>query len=402
MSLDTDELLETCDRLKDIFAKRASKYDAEASFPVENYEDLRKEGMMGMMVPESHGGMGANFYQYTRAAGRYAQGCASTAVSFNMHNIVIGALAEADLSAVEGRFGEIMKKFQSWAFAEAMDGKVFGAALTEPNVGFHPGSLSTTYKKVDGGFILNGKKSFVSMSGHADYYVVAAVPEVQPGGEVPVVSWLVIPKDDPGIEIEEMWNTMGMRGTVSNNMKLNEIFVPRNRLFLGFEGLVLQKLATEPHFVVGGFTACYFGVIEAIYNFTIEHQKRRKMAGKETPLIDSEMIQTRMGEMSVKVEAARQLVYHAARMVVTDRGSKETNAAIHRAKFYVGEIGPEIASMAVRACGGGTISKHLPMERYYRDIRCCGLMPAKSDECLWYVGKEAFGVDVNKPSETYW
>lgn len=402
MALDTQQLITQCETLRDIFAKRASKYDAEASFPVENYQDLRKAGMMGLMVPESHGGMGANFYQYTRAAGTYAQGCASTAVSFNMHNIVIGALAEADLSQIEGSFGRVMKNFQNWAFEQALAGKVFGAALTEPNVGFHPGALSTTYRKVEGGFILNGKKSFVSMSGYADYYVVAAVPEKQPGGEVPVVSWLVIPKEDPGIEIEAMWNTMGMRGTVSNNMKLKDVFVPRDRLFLGVEGLVLQKLASEPHFVVGGFTACYFGVIDAIYRFTIEHQKRRKMAGQEVPLIKNEMIQSRMGEMSVQVEAARQLVYHAARMVVENRGAQETNAAIHRAKYFVGELGPQIASMAVRACGGGTISKHLPMERFYRDIRCCGLMPAKSDECLWYVGKHAFGIDINKPAETYW
>jgi alkylation response protein AidB-like acyl-CoA dehydrogenase len=106
--------------------------------------------------------------------------------------------------------------------------------------------------------------------------------------------------------------------------------------------------------------------------------------------------------MSVNVEAARELVYSAARQVVADRGSKKTNAAIHRAKYYVGEIGPHLASQAIRLCGGSTISKHLPMERFYRDIRCCGLMPAKSDECLWYVGKEALGFDINKPSETYW
>ncbi|MCF6193785.1 MAG: acyl-CoA/acyl-ACP dehydrogenase, partial [Kangiellaceae bacterium] len=263
MPLDTQELLAKCHQLKDSFAINAKKHDINATFPVESYEELRKTGMMGLMVSESHGGMGANFYQYTRAAGIFAQGCAATAVTFNMHNIVMGALAEADLSKAEGRFGQIMKDFQNWAFAEAMDGKLFAAALTEPNVGFHPGSLNTTYKKVEGGYLLNGKKSFVSMSGHADYYVVAAVPEVQPGGDIPVVSWLVLSKDDEGIEIEDMWDTMGMRGTVSNNMKLKDVFVPRNRLFLGFEGLVLQKLAAEPHFVVGGFTACYMGVIEA-------------------------------------------------------------------------------------------------------------------------------------------
>lgn len=402
MAADLKNLLALCDQLASSFAERAAKYDNEASFPVENYDDLKKAGMLGLMVPESHGGMGADFYQYTRAAGRLAQGCGSTAVSFNMHNIVMGALAEADLSTIGGSLGQRMKAFQDWAFGEAINNKVFAAALTEPNVGFHPGSLTTSYKKVDGGYLLNGKKSFVSMSGFADYYVVAAVPEVQPGGDVPSVSWLVLSKDDPGITIEEMWNTMGMRGTVSNNMYLKDVFIPKQRLFLSFEGLVLNKLAREPHFVVGGFTACYFGIIEAIYNFTIKHQQKRKVAGGDTLLIRNETVQTRMGEMSVLVEAARELVYSAARLVVSNPGEQETNAAIHRAKYFVSEMGPQIASMAVRACGGGTISKHLPMERYYRDIRCCGLMPAKSDECLWYVGKHAFEIDINQPSETYW
>ncbi len=402
MGVDTEELLSICDKLAETFSKRASKYDAEASFPVENYDDLKQAGMLGLMVPENQGGMGADFYQYTLAAGKLAQGCGSTAVTFNMHNIVMGSLAEADLSKVGGRLGDSMKAFQNWAFTEALDQKVFAAALTEPNVGFHPGSLTSSYKKVDGGFMLNGKKSFVSLAGHADYYVVAAVPEKQPEGDFPQVSWLVVSKDDPGITIEEMWDTLGMRGTVSNNMYLKDVFVPRERLFLSFEGLVLQKLATEPHFVVGGFTACYFGLIEAIFNFTVDYQKRRKMAGKDIPLIENELVQHRMGEMSVYVEAARELVYSAARKVVGNRGANDTNVAIHRAKYYVGEIGPKIASMAVRACGGGTISRHLPMERLYRDIRCCGLMPAKSDECLWYVGKDAFGIDISKISETYW
>ena len=199
-----------------------------------------------------------------------------------------------------------------------------------------------------------------------------------------------------------MWDTLGMRATVSNNMLLEDTFVPKERLFMRAEGGVVQKLAKEPHMIVGGFTACYFGIIEAIFDFVIKYLDGKTMLGSDTPLIDSELVQYKVGEMSVKVEAARELVYSAARKVVADRGSKTTNAAVHRAKYYVGEIGPDLASQAIRICGGTAISKHLPMERYYRDIRCCGLMPAKSDECLWYIGKEAFGFDTNKASETYW
>jgi alkylation response protein AidB-like acyl-CoA dehydrogenase len=398
----TAELFELCDELAEKFTARARKNDSEASFPVENFADMRKAGLMGLMVPENHGGMGADFYQYTRAAGRLAQGDGSTALTFNMHNIITATLAEVDESALVGRLGKRMADFRSWVFAEALAGKVFAASLTEPGAGFHPRSLTTTYERVDGGYKLNGKKSFVSLAENADYYVVAAVAEETLASGDPKVSWLVVADDNPGVRFERMWDTLGMRATVSNNMYLEDTFVAKEHLFMRTEGLVMQKLAKEPHMVVGGFTACYFGIIEAIFKFVVQYESGKTMLGSGAPLIESELVQHRVGELSINVEAARELVYSAARKVVADRGSKTTNAAVHRAKYFVGEIGPHIASQAIRLCGGTTISKHLPMERYYRDIRCCGLMPAKSDECLWYVGKEALGFDVNKASETYW
>lgn len=398
----TAGILTLCDELAGKFSARARKNDNDASFPVENYADMREAGLMGLMVPENHGGMGADFYQYTRAAGRLAQGDGSTAVTFNMHNIIMATLAEVDESALVGSIGKRMAEFRSWVFAEAIAGKVFAASLTEPGAGFHPRSLSTTYKRVDGGFVLNGKKSFVSLAENADYYVVAAIADDDSPSDEPKISWLVVADDAPGVRFEKMWDTLGMRATVSNNMYLEDTFVPKERLFMRTEGLVLQKLAKEPHMVVGGFTACYLGIIEAVFKFVVQYLSGKTMLGSGVPLIESELVRHRVGELSVNVEAARELVYSAARKVVADRGSKTTNAAVHRAKYFVGEIGPHIASQAIRLCGGSTISKHLPLERYYRDIRCCGLMPAKSDECLWYVGKEALGYDVNKASETYW
>ena len=398
----TAKILQTCDELAEKFVGRARKYDSEASFPVENYADMREVGLMGLMVPAIHGGMGADFLQYTKAAGRLAQGDSSTAVTFNMHNIIMGTLAEVDENALVGRRGKLMADFRNWAFAEAVAGKVFAASLTEPGVGFHPRLLSTKYKRVDGGYLLNGKKSFVSLAGNADYYVVAAVADRETTSGNPTVSWLVVSEDDPGVRIENVWDTLGMRATVSDNLYLEDTFIPDERLFLRTEGLVVQKLSKEPHLVVGGFSACYLGIIEATFKFVVDYLSKKTQIGNDAPLTDTQLVQLRVGEMSVQVEAARALVYSAAAKVVADRGSKETNAAVHRGKFYVGEMGPHIASQAIRICGGSTIAKYLPMERYYRDIRCCGLMPAKSDECLWYVGKEALGYDINKASETYW
>ena len=249
---------------------------------------------------------------------------------------------------------------------------------------------------------MNGKKSFVSLSENADYYVVAAIADQPSASGDPKVSWLVVADDDPGIKFDRIWDTLGMRATVSNIMNLKDVFIPKERLFMRTEGGVLEKLAKEPHMVVGGFSACYLGIIEAMFKFVVDYLSGKTMLGSETPLINGELVQHRVGQLNVQVEAARELVYSAARQVVADRGSTATNAAVHRAKYYVGEFGPRIASDSIRICGGTAVSKHLPMERYYRDIRCCGLMPAKSDECLVYVGKEALGFDVNKASETYW
>ena len=149
MTNSTESILALCDELAETFARRARKYDSEASFPVENFADMKKAGLMGLMVPEIHGGMGADFLDYTKAAGRLAQGDGSTAVAFNMHSIITGTLAEVDEDVLVGRLGKSMADFRNWVFAEALAGKVFAASLTEPGVGFHPGSLSTKYKQVD-------------------------------------------------------------------------------------------------------------------------------------------------------------------------------------------------------------------------------------------------------------
>lgn len=188
MAVDTDELLATCGALAEKFSVRAPLNDEQAAFPTENFADLREAGLMGLMVPESHGGIGANFLDYTLAAGRLAAGDGSTAVAFNMHNIVMATLAELDVTGITGRRGQTMIDFRDWAFGEATSGKLFAASLTEPGAGFHPGAIKTSYRKVDGGFVLNGKKSFVSLSENADYYVVACIPEKDPGGSIPTIS----------------------------------------------------------------------------------------------------------------------------------------------------------------------------------------------------------------------
>jgi alkylation response protein AidB-like acyl-CoA dehydrogenase len=166
--------------------------------------------------------------------------------------------------------------------------------------------------------------------------------------------------------------------------------------------MVLYKITREPHWLVGGFTGVYLGICSATFEFMVDYLKTKKIPGTETPMASDSRIQQRVGELYIQLEAARTVTYDAARLVVEKKGTVEANTAIHRAKFMCSELGPHLASMAIRTCGGTTIAKRFPLERYYRDARCGGLMPATSDECLMYTGKAALGIDMSKTSETYW
>jgi alkylation response protein AidB-like acyl-CoA dehydrogenase len=194
-------LIGLCQSLAQRFAPRAAEHDRTGKFPVANFEDLKDAGLLGMLVPIEHGGWGADFLTYTKAIEQLAIGDASTALAFNMHNIVMGSLADVDLSQLEGRRGEAVRRFLHWAFTETISGKMFATAGSEPEVGPRLSKIKTTYRRVAGGFVLNGVKSFVSMGGQADYCLVAARAE-ENAGDVPAISYLVVERGNPGVQIK--------------------------------------------------------------------------------------------------------------------------------------------------------------------------------------------------------
>ena len=386
-----------------MFATRAGEYDKTGNFPAQDFDDLKEAGLLGIMVPEEYGGLGADFLTYTKALEQIAIGHAATGLTYNMHNIVMGGVAEMDLSEVPGRRGDAMREFAEWLFDQAVnERKVFASATTEPGVGAVYSQIKTTYERVDDGFVINGVKSFVSMAGYADYYVVAARSAKQTSGEVPTLSYFVVDRDNEGNRIDEVWDVLGMRATSSNTVYLNDVFVPADRLFMRSEGMAFYKLTKEPHWQVGGYNGVYLGICSAIFEFMTDYLQKKAKAGTDRTMADDPVIQHMVGELDIQLHAARMVTYEAARLVSEAPGSVEANRAIHRAKYMVGELGPVLGSQAIRICGGSTISKHMSLERLYRDARCGGLMPAKSDDCLSYAGKMALGIDATKADQTYW
>ena len=233
-AIDPVTLVEMCAELGQVFSTRATAHDRDGSFPVEDFDDLKAAGLLGIMIPEDKGGMGADFLTYTKALEQIGKGHAATALTFNMHNIVMGGVAEMDLDEIPGRHGDRMRNFADWLFNEAIEHKrVFASATSEPGVGAKYSKLRTTYERTDDGYVLNGVKSFVSMAGFADYYVVGSRQLGETSGTIPPLSFFAVPSDSDGIRIEDVWDVLGMRATTSNTVYLNDVHVAKELLFMG-------------------------------------------------------------------------------------------------------------------------------------------------------------------------
>ena len=397
-----EQLMELCQELAGRFAERAAEHDRESSFPVDNFAELKEHGLLGIMVPKEYGGWGADFLTYTKALEILATGDAATSLAFNMHNITVGSLAEVPEAEGGDHRSNAVNDFRDWMYEQAVqEKKIFASATSEPGIGAHISHLKTSYDRCDEGFIVNGDKSFVSMAGYADYYVVAA-KAARSKSKKAAVSFLIVDRDAPGVTMKNIWDVLGMRSTSTNPVNFKDVVVPKSRLFLASEGLALYKIAREPHWLVGGYVGVYLGILTATFDFLIDYLSKKKIPGTDTPMSQDPLIQHQTGQLYSDLTSARLATYHAASLIDTARGSEEANAAIHHAKYLVSETGPTLTASAIRMCGATTLAKRMPLERYYRESRCGALMPAASDDCLTYMGKAAYGANLKNPIETYW
>ena len=401
-SAEREKLMKVCKELADDFATRADDYDRHSKFPVENFDKLKENNLLAIMIPKEYGGWGADFLTYTKALEVLAMGDSATALSYNMHNIMVGSIAEVPEAEGDDKRANAANDFRSWVYSEVVNNKkVFASATSEPGIGAHVSHLKTTYERTDEGFVVNGVKSFVSMGGYADYYVVAA-KAAKSKSKMPAVSFLIVDRDAEGVTMKNIWDVLGMRSTSTNPVTFKDVLVPKSRLFLASEGLALYKIAREPHWLVGGYVGVYLGIMSATFEFLVDYMQNKNKPGSETPLSEDPLIQHQIGEMYSDLQSARLATYHGAHLVDTARGSDEANAAVHHAKYLVSEGGPKMTAMAIRMCGATTLARRFPLERLYRDSRCGALMPAHSDDCLNYLGKAAIGTNLKNPIETYW
>jgi alkylation response protein AidB-like acyl-CoA dehydrogenase len=370
------------------FAPRAARHDREASFPFDNYDDLRASGLLGICVPTAYGGMGADFATYVMVAAELGRHCGATALSFNMHVsscMWAGFIADAlDMSPAQRadhaanramHFDRIVRqgKVYSQPFSEG------GAAAA----GKAP--WGTLARPVEGGYVVSGKKIFASLAGAADCYGVLCTLD-KPGATQRDSLYLVVPADAPGVSVVGEWDPLGMRGTVSRTLLLDGVAVPHSARLMP-EGLYWQAAARYPH-MFATLSPTYMGIAQAAYDFTVAYL-RAEVPGM--PPVKRRMYPTKqvaVAEMRIKLEQTRALFLQNARDAKVDP-DKHTRMRIYAAHYTIMENAAAIATLAIRTCGGQSMLKSLPLERLFRDSRCGSLMlPWTAELCIDRLGRE--------------
>jgi len=373
--------VEEARRLAPRFAARAAEHDREGAFPAEDFADLRRSGMFGLMVPERLGGAGAGFADYAAVAYELARGNGATALIFNMHASVTGALGGVtnELAEALGLPPEALAARDRYLRAAA-EGSWYAVAMSERGAGSRLSQLTTSYEQTGEGFHIKGAKTFCSGAGHADAYLVAARSAADPEK----VSQFLVPPG-AGLTVEPTWDALGMRATGSHDVHI-DVDVPATALLGGVEGLALVVAQLAPHWMVASYAAVYVGVARAAVDAAVEHVTARKLGHLPA-------VRARIGRADAAVAAAHLTVMEAARRVDESPGDAETNRWVWRAKLVAGETAAEVAASMLEAAGTSAMRRGHPLERLYRDARAGSLQPATSDVCADWLGVEALGGD---------
>jgi alkylation response protein AidB-like acyl-CoA dehydrogenase len=370
------------------FAARAARYDSDASFPFENYDDLRAAHLLGLCVPEAYGGLGADFETYCLVSAELGRYCGATALTFNMHAcsaLWTGALADdLGMTAEERARHEAHRRIHYRRIVA--EGAVYAQPFSEGSAaaaGKAP--FGTVAAKTDGGWRLNGKKIFASLAGAADYYGVLCT-EDKPERSMRDTLYLAVPAKAEGVSVVGPWDPLGMRATVSRTLLLEDVFVPEEAELLP-RGIYYQAASRWPHMFLT-LSPTYMGIAQAAYDFTVAYLRGEvEGAGAKRRMYPTKQIA--VAEMFIKLQQTSALFRQVIREARVDP-SKSERLRAYAAQFTIMENANDLCRLAIRTCGGQSMLRALPLERLYRDSRCGSLMlPWTAELCLDRIGREA-------------
>lgn len=340
----------------------APEWEKAGRVPNEILREMGQLGLFGMTVPEEYGGAGTDYVSYALALMEVAGGDGGLSTIMSVNNSPVCA---AILSA-----GTTEQK-ERWLKALAK-GEIIGSfCLTEPQAGSDASALKARAVPTNEGYVLNGTKQFITSGRIASVSIVFAVTDPNAGKKG--ISAFLVPTETEGYIVARIEEKLGQSSSDTAQIVMENMAIAADCL-LGEEGdgyrLALMNLETGRI----GIAAQSVGMAEAAFRYALEYAQERESFGK--PIISHQAVGFRLAEMATDIEAARQLVLHAANL--KDHGLPCLKEA-SMAKLFASEMAEKVCSAALQTLGGYGYLKDYPIERIYRDVRVCQIYEGTSD-----------------------
>nr|WP_174506987.1 acyl-CoA dehydrogenase family protein [Acinetobacter sp. Marseille-Q1620] len=340
----------------------ASEWDKHGTFPKDALSHMGQLGFMGMLIPEQWGGSDTGNLAYVLALEEIAAADGATSTIMSVHNSV-GCVPILKFGTEEQK-----KRF----LLPLAQGEMIGAfALTEPHTGSDAAAIKTRAVRDGDHYIINGAKQFITSGDNAGVIIVFAVTDPSAGKKG--ISAFLVPRETPGYEVIRIEEKLGLHASDTCQIALTDVRVHKD-LMLGQEGEGLKIALANLEGGRIGIAAQAVGLARAALDEATRYAKERLTFGK--PIFEHQAIAFRLASMATEIEAARQLVHHAARLKEAGQPCL-TEASM--AKLFSSEMTERVCSAALQIFGGYGYLKDFPIERIYRDARICQIYEGTSD-----------------------
>ncbi|NLR70321.1 acyl-CoA dehydrogenase [Novosphingobium sp. ERN07] len=341
---------------------RSAAFEAADGYPDDLWRELAALGLMGMTAPEEVGGSALDTVSYSLALIEIAAGDGALSTILSIHNsLIVGGLLKLGTPAQQARF-----------LPDLIGGRGTGAfALTEADTGSDASAIRTRAVKVDGGWRLNGAKQFISNGRIAKVAIVFAMSNPE-AGKRGMTAFLVL-TDSPGYVVEKVEHKLGQKASDTCAIRFDDVFVPDD-MVLGAEGEGYRIALSNLEAGRIGIAAQCIGMAQEALKIAIGYAKERRSFGQA--IIEHQAVGHRLAGLAAKLEAARQLVLHAA--AVKDTGASCLTEA-SMAKLVASETAEEVVSGALQTLGGYGYLEEYGVARIYRDMRVCQIYEGTSD-----------------------
>lgn len=340
----------------------AARWDKEHTFPREAHKGLAQLGAYGICVPETYGGAGLDYVSLALVLEEVAAGDGGTSTAISVTNCPVNAILM--------RYGNEAQK-KRW-LAPLAQGELLGAfCLTEPHVGSDASALRTTATRQGGEYVINGVKQFITSGKNGQLAIVIAVTDKAAGKKG--MSAFLVPTDAPGYAVARLEEKVGQHSSDTAQINFDGCRIPAENL-IGEEGEGYRIALSALEGGRIGIAAQSLGMARSAFEVAVAYAKERQSFG--TAIFNHQAVGFRLAECATQLEAARQLIWHAASLRDAGRPCL-TEAAM--AKLFASEMAERVCSAAIQTLGGYGYVSDFPVERIWRDVRVCQIYEGTSD-----------------------